>query len=551
MMHNFWRTNVIIFVTSGLLSCGEGLYQKRPEGVASTREEAFLYVGHRESIRFTGKGLNGARFTVSPDLPDGLSISSKLPGIVGTPTAAQILTDYRVSVTSDFGETSFTFSIKVNPSTPTPEILRDIFTGGPATPVILGHIGEEILFAADSNVEGRELWKTDGATAGTVLVSDIDNGVGLSGSPVSLWQTQNAYPFEDLIFFAAETAGGGVELYKTDGTTAGTVLASVHEPTSIAKVGTRFVFSGNDAGGIGVEPFAVDASGGSLINLADIDAGGDSSPDLFTELDGQVFFFATEPATGKELYVTDGTPAGTSLVLEINTGAGSSAVTSPPIAFGDFVYFAADDGLNGVELWRSNGMAAGTTLVKDIASGGGSSDPEGLVVFNGVLYFTADDGVNGLELWRSDGTAAGTYMVKDINVSGSASVTLFRNAADSLYMYFTADNGSSGNELWRTNGTGAGTELVADIDFGVGSSSPQHLTMVSGVLFFSAATAAAGRELWKSDGSAIGTEIVEDLNLGAADGIQPTASFYEFQGVLYFAGATAASDIELFKVTPY
>jgi ELWxxDGT repeat protein len=38
-----------------------------------------------------------------------------------------------------------------------------------------------LYFIADDGVSGEELWKTDGTDAGTVLVKDINPGAGGSG----------------------------------------------------------------------------------------------------------------------------------------------------------------------------------------------------------------------------------------------------------------------------------------------------------------------------------------------------------------------------------
>ncbi|MEL6615860.1 MAG: ELWxxDGT repeat protein, partial [Bacteroidota bacterium] len=53
------------------------------------------------------------------------------------------------------------------------------------------------------------------------------------------------------------------------------------------------------------------------------------------------------------------------------------------------LYFRASDGVNGAELWRSNGTPEGTSLVADLAPGAASSFPRNFVVYAGRLYFGA------------------------------------------------------------------------------------------------------------------------------------------------------------------
>ena len=72
-------------------------------------------------------------------------------------------------------------------------------------------------------------------------------------------------------------------------------------------------------------------------------------------------------------------------------------------------FFSAFDTTNGQELWKSDGTLAGTTLVKDIRPGAGDSYPFALTDVAGTLFFAADDGTtSGYELWKSNGTDAGT-----------------------------------------------------------------------------------------------------------------------------------------------
>src|SRR5262249_41942157 len=97
--------------------------------------------------------------------------------------------------------------------------------------------------------------------------------------------------------------------------------------------------------------------------------------------------------------------------------SGGAGVNSDPFAgaqMGAFYYFSATDGQNGTtgrELWKTDGTTNGTTLVKDINPGAADSSPSSFAVVGTNLFFVADDGTHGKQLWKSDGTPAGTVMV--------------------------------------------------------------------------------------------------------------------------------------------
>jgi len=114
---------------------------------------------------------------------------------------------------------------------------------------------------------------------------------------------------------------------------------------------------------------------------------------------GQVFFRASHASHGNELWQSDGTAGGTTLVLDINPGA-SSANPSGLLAVGDRqVYFAAVEPTAGQELWRTDGTSAGTRRVADLYPGTTGSSPNQFVTSSGRLFWAANDGVKGREVW--------------------------------------------------------------------------------------------------------------------------------------------------------
>ncbi len=98
-------------------------------------------------------------------------------------------------------------------------------------------------------------------------------------------------------------------------------------------------------------------------------------------------------------------------------GSGASMFT----ASGGLTFFLANDGSLGSALWKTDGTAAGTTLVINPDPGEGSSIQD-LTNVNGTLYFEAYDSTGTPGLWKSDGTAAGTQLITYVGSSGAPSV---------------------------------------------------------------------------------------------------------------------------------
>ncbi|HSS77678.1 MAG TPA: ELWxxDGT repeat protein, partial [Thermoanaerobaculia bacterium] len=241
-------------------------------------------------------------------------------------------------------------------------VLKDIMPGaGSSSPGSLLKLGTSVLFTANDGTTGLELWRTDGTPAGTVPVKDINPG---PGSGIQIPPTGAALTLlGNAVYFTADDGTSGGELWKSDGTAAGTVRVKDIRPGS---------------------------------RSSDVDA--------VTVVGSRLFFIADDGVHGRELWVSDGTDAGTRMVQDAVPGSGSPVIQQLT-AFDHLVLYSADDGVHGRELWRSNGGQAGTFQVQDIAPGAGPSSPTGLTVSGSDVFFAANDNVAGFELWKVPQTA--------------------------------------------------------------------------------------------------------------------------------------------------
>lgn len=404
-----------------------------------------------------------------------------------------------------------TISAKAGNSNPAPTTVDPSLQLAPQADRPFVAFGGKHYFAATSGARGRELYRTDGTTAGTELVFDVNPGAA------------SAFPRELVVwngklYFVADSAASGAELWVTDGVT------------------TQMVVDLNPNGS------------GRVQGLAVLNAG--------------LVFVGQDGASGQAVWFTDGTAAGTSQVvppsaLEPLDGTGPSADATTRLhadPTGSFAFFLGRDSFGGVDLFRTDGTLPGTFAVGSAATWSASApeayDYDGFAHLGTRTLFTARTAAQGEELWISDGTLAGTQLVADLQAGAFDALVDLNTAAEwNGALYFEATSAATGAELWKTDGTAAGTQLAADVLAGPQGSAPHAMTVWNGALYFVAGAPdlGVGRELWRLDGGG-GLALVADLwpGSGSAFGLEE-APLVATPGGLVFAAADPVEGEELWR----
>jgi ELWxxDGT repeat protein len=348
---------------------------------------------------------------------------------------------------------------------------------------------DQLYFVAADPDSYNELWRSDGTDAGTLRVKDIHPG------PSAGVESEQLVVHKGTLYFGGDDGKHGLELWRSDGTAQGTRLVKDFCPGACSgfrdlptSTDSWLLFRGFNGAREGLSRSDGTAAGTRFVKEICFPCSNEVPGVL--ALGSTVYFPSEEPGgpANVELWKSDGTKAGTAQIMDLNMDPALGSHPAGFAALGTVVLFAAQS-----SLWRTDGTEAGTVAIKAFNSVGPIASAGDRV------YFAADDGASGTGLWRSDGTEAGTYFVKGIipavpAVPGSSSFALAGDVA-----YFTADDGISGIELWRTDGTAAGTMLVADINPGPNSSYPGPLAVIGSRLYFVADDGAHGSEPWALD----------------------------------------------------
>ena len=414
---------------------------------------------------------------------------------------------------------------------------------GDYSSLVVTKAGGRLFFTVDDDVRGTELWASDGTPAGTSLVKVVPARADRGGLEWTPHFDSTSIPGALLTVFDS----GACMLWGSDGTPAGTLpLVSPTPapysgfPGDLTDVNGTLFFSASDAEH-GRELWKSDGSPGGTVLVRDLEPGtAGSSPTQLFGTKTNLFFRAGRTATGHGLYRTDGTDAGT-IRLEDDC---------PQILglLGEIVIFVGNDGVHGQEPFRSDGTPAGTFPLGDLTPGLASTTIAALGALNGSFSFlTLPSDPAGTTLWKTDGTVGGTVSVRPM--AGHRVWSPARAAASGSVLVFTCEDEAYRRELWSTDGTAAGTSiLLATVPLGEAGNHGlgQSLAPLGSRIVFWADDGVHGFEPWVTDGTSAGTSLLKDVYPGPAGSSNP-AGTASTGATLFFGASDGVHGPELWK----
>lgn len=386
-----------------------------------------------------------------------------------------------------------------------------------------------LFFPANDRLSGNELWVSDGTSAGTLLAANtVAETTTENGTAEIVGETNEG------IYFVGVNQDNEVDLWFSDGTAAGTQVRDIVNGgdlnVSSAKIaGTNVIFNAQTING----PLSLQTAplvGGTAVEIlsGNLEHVVGEGPFLFTA--GTV----GQPATA---YLSDLTPTGTALISDL---AGSDPIiggNQATVFDGIFAFDADINGDRGLYTFDPTNNA-----LAEISSAAPFDGP--LVEVSGQLIWSSSIITTSqrIQLWSSDGTSVGSQVILDPveSVNYTPGPTSSINAIGSRAYFVSRDE--NGSEPWVTDGTSAGTFMLVDANQPPpGSNQPAYLYSsgtsnfgeADGTVYFS--TSNPDTQIWATDGTVARTRTVSLSGLN----IRNPYSFCGFDGLVYFLGRDA------------
>ena len=374
-------------------------------------------------------------------------------------------------------------------------LIRDINDGSRSAEITRTTDADGVLYFNAFDGEDYGLWKTDGTSFGTIQLSTFET------RPV---EDIGYVAVNDLLFFPNFEDETGTELWVSDGTEEGTeVVLDIFDegsssPQQLTQVGNELYFVADSEGDGVNELWKTDGTEEGTESVLD------SAVSNLTSVKGTAYFTQDEfPGTLWKLNNRTGEAE------EILENTGSDTIASLTEVDGS-LYFVR----NEFELWRVEDNSSFPENVEEFERPEDSEGIQDLIEVDDTLYFSFNDGEIGRELYKSNGTANNTGLVLDVSpdmrdagttINLSSELAGFTDVEGTLY--FVADSDDDDNrEVWTSEGTEESTQLVREFERDI-----FQPINVGGTAYFGVESGFNRYNVWRTDGTEEGTELATDI----------------------------------------
>lgn len=238
-------------------------------------------------------------------------------------------------------------------------------------------VNNVLYFAGDGGNYQHELWRSDGTTSGTYMVKEISP----PEAPHLRYTIKNLFSHNDTLYIAAGIQQSNNSLFKSDGTSSGTVLVAYNSILNhYVPYGNRMLVVVGSPGNAYVALYAIEGNTSYHIKTLELEQ---LTIFFYTIVNNVVFF-----TYGRGLWRTDGTECGTQPI------AGTTEVY-PLVSNGQYLVFGARHPDFGREPYRMSALSdpgnpCGTDEIASASSFGAATFSAASQVVYGPNPFTSD-----------------------------------------------------------------------------------------------------------------------------------------------------------------
>jgi ELWxxDGT repeat protein len=316
------------------------------------------------------------------------------------------------------------------------------------------------FFASEGGVNNYDLWRTDGTLSGTEKVADL-NTIDPSILP-------NAFlTYNNELYFVAAEDNLGRELYKyNEQTNLVTLVKDIYpgsnssSPRELIVFNNELFFHATDPISFRRELYKTDGTSVGTISYRNFTSG-IYGPTTFKVLNNQLLFVALNDSSGQDLYKCTYNSSNfqyeISLIKDFNKGTlpfnfvyGATEF----IEFNNQLYFSAreiDDPSNGtnMQIYKTDGTTTGTTIAVSFNQPGFASSKLFSIYGNKLFFFRESEITIQDEIWVTDGTNNFLQRITGNNTNTANRPYAFKLIEYNNELYFTADSSSQDYEIWK------------------------------------------------------------------------------------------------------